>query len=350
MEPLILLLCIAILLVLIVWSCEVFVNAIEHLGKFYNIGDGAVGSIFAAVGTALPETIVPLVAIFGAYFSGSNLKVGNEIGMGAILGSPFLLSTLAMFVTGVAVLVAFGLKKREKDINIDICFLHRDLRFFVIAYTVAVLASFIPFKPLKIVIGLSLFVFYLVYATRTIKKCCNGTCLPEEEEEKQELHISKLIKLNNDYKIHLIWVQVTVSILFLVVFSHFFVENIKIVAERLHIAPLIISLLLAPVATELPEMFNSITWVFKTKDTLALSNITGAMVFQSCIPMTIGIIFTTWQFNSSAIINIILVYCSILVIFLTTLNKEKKLTSLNLIYCGLFYFAYIAYILFYVIK
>lgn len=84
----------------IVVSCVVFTNAIEHLGKVCNLNEGAVGSILAAIGTALPETIVPLVAIFGAYLSGTSISTGQDIGIGAILGSPFLLSTLAMFITG----------------------------------------------------------------------------------------------------------------------------------------------------------------------------------------------------------------------------------------------------------
>ena len=51
-------------LVLILIAAEVFVNALEHLGERLGISDGVTGSIFAAVGTAMPETIVPLLAIF----------------------------------------------------------------------------------------------------------------------------------------------------------------------------------------------------------------------------------------------------------------------------------------------
>ena len=92
-------------LLLIVGCCVVFTNAVEHMGKAYKLNEGAVGSILAAVGTALPETIVPLVAIIGAYLVGSDIEAGKEIGIGAILGAPFLLSSLAMFVTGLAVII-----------------------------------------------------------------------------------------------------------------------------------------------------------------------------------------------------------------------------------------------------
>ena len=136
-------------LFLIVGCCVVFTNAVEHLGKIYNLNEGAVGSILAAVGTALPETIVPLVAILGAYLAHTDVNVGKEIGIGAILGAPFLLSTLAMFVTGLAVVAFWKLGKRERKMSANYVVMFRDLKFFFFSYTLAIVAGFIPFKPLK---------------------------------------------------------------------------------------------------------------------------------------------------------------------------------------------------------
>ena len=61
--------------------------------------------------------------------------------------------------------------------------------------------------------------------------------------------------------------------------------------------PTILALIIAPIATELPEKFNSVLWVRNGKDTLAMGNITGAMVFQSCLPTVLGLLFTTWAFT-----------------------------------------------------
>ena len=88
---------------LILFSCTLFTNAVEHLGRVLNIGECAVGSIFAAIGTALPETIVPLVAIIGGILVGNELD-GAEIGAGASLGSPFMLSSLALFLLALVLL------------------------------------------------------------------------------------------------------------------------------------------------------------------------------------------------------------------------------------------------------
>ena len=61
--------------------------------------------------------------------------------------------------------------------------------------------------------------------------------------------------------------------------------------------PTILALVIAPIATELPEKFNSVIWVRTGKDTLAMGNITGAMVFQSCLPTVLGMLFTEWTFK-----------------------------------------------------
>ena len=59
-----------------------------------------------------------------------------------------------------------------------------------------------------------------------------------------------------------------------------------------------------PFATELPETVNSVLWIREDKDMLAISNISGALVFQSCIPLSIAILLTSWKFDNLAILNI----------------------------------------------
>ena len=171
-------------LFLIVGCCVVFTNAVEHLGKIYNLNEGAVGSILAAVGTALPETIVPLVAIIGAYFAHTDVAVGKEIGIGAILGAPFLLSTLAMFVTGLAVVIFWKMGIRERKMNANYVVMFRDLKFFFFSYTLAIAAGFIPFKPLKYICAAALFGYYILYVFRTLN-CAH--CEGMEGEELDEL-------------------------------------------------------------------------------------------------------------------------------------------------------------------
>jgi cation:H+ antiporter len=130
----------------------VFTNAVEWAGVRLNLGHGAVGSVLAAVATALPESLIPVVAIISGEQTG-------EVAIGAIIGAPFLLGTLAMAIVGI----------------------------------------------------------------------------------------------------------------------------------------------LAPLASELPEKLNSVLWVRQAKDTLALGNITGAMVYQSMLPVAVGLAFTPWSLTGPAV-------------------------------------------------
>ena len=79
----------AVSLVIILISAELFTNGIEWVGENFGLSEGAVGSVLAAVGTALPETILPLVAI-----AVGGVRAGKEVGIGAILGAPLMLSTV----------------------------------------------------------------------------------------------------------------------------------------------------------------------------------------------------------------------------------------------------------------
>ncbi len=74
----------------IYFACEFFVNGIEWVGRKAGIAQTAVGTILAAAGTALPETVVTFVAVaFG------KTDAARDIGVGAALGGPLVLSTIS---------------------------------------------------------------------------------------------------------------------------------------------------------------------------------------------------------------------------------------------------------------
>src|SRR4051794_29557549 len=132
----------AVALVVILIAAELFTNGIEWFGHKLDLAEGAVGSVLAAVGTALPETMIPLVAIL---FAGSgSTDAAHAIGVGAILGAPFMLSTLAMFVPGLGVIGHAKRCKSGREMTIDTHVLGLDIRYFFAAYAIAVGTAFIP--------------------------------------------------------------------------------------------------------------------------------------------------------------------------------------------------------------
>lgn len=330
-----------LLLALIVLVCALFTNAIENFGKEYNLQDGAIGGILAAIGTALPETIVPLVAIFGAVITNSEINLGEEIALGAVLGSPFLLSTIAFFITGISIVICSKTKKRICELCSNPIVLLRDLKYFTISYTIAITCAFIPNKTIKYFIACLLFLYYLHYVLRTLKKDFGCDC---DNNEIEELLFKKALQAYKNKKI-LIILQLLIAFGGLIILAHYFVNEIKYFSNILNIHPMIMSLILTPIATELPECLNSAIWISSSKDTLSIANITGALVFQSCIPTAIGIAFTPWVFTTPAILSVILVYCAIGTVYTKAIKNKGILNYRILIYCGIFYLIYVAYIL-----
>ena len=86
----------------------------------------------------------------------------------------------------------------------------------------------------------------------------------------------------------------------IIVGAQVFVGAVEHLSSRSGWTQPILALIIAPIATELPEKFNSVLWVRTGKDTLAMGNITGAMVFQSCLPTVLGLLFTTWTFSGES--------------------------------------------------
>ncbi|MFM7469576.1 MAG: sodium:calcium antiporter [Vampirovibrionales bacterium] len=355
---------ILVMLVLIVGVCQVFSNAVEWLGEKLQLSDGVVGSVLAAVGTALPETIVPLVALLGSgaaatlsqgHQAGVTHGHGEEIGIGAILGAPFMLITLGMVVIGTSITLANRWGKRDTGLKINPIAPKRDLFFFSIAYLAAFGAGLLPQELHLVRHGLAFFLFawYFVYLT-VMLKASKQEAQAEEAQEKadeaatHESHLSPLYfaPKQSTPSMGIIVGQIAVALIGLIVLAHQFVGTISQVATELHVPAFLLSLIIVPIATELPEKFNSFIWCQQDKDTLAVGNMTGAMVFQSCWPVSVGLLLTPWQLNTEAMVNVALCMLCSLWMYLTVFARpERKGAALWLLTGAVFYIGYIVYML-----
>jgi cation:H+ antiporter len=300
-------------LAIILIGAELFTNGIEWFGHRLNLGEGAIGSVLAAVATALPETLIPVIAIVGPVLTGGVASVGSEeVGVGAILGAPFTLATLAMFITGLAILAYARRGRRASDMTVNVDVMAQDVVFFLVAYGIAIGAAFLPESwrwadYLAVVLLTGVYVFYV---RAHFRGGGNG-----EAPELARLHATRLPGLKGGAATHLpedggeleshglprLWIivaQTLVALACIVLGARVFVGALEHASVAIGFDARLFALIVAPIATELPEKFNSVLWVRKGKDTLAMGNITGAMVFQACFPTTIGILFTSWAFNA----------------------------------------------------
>ena len=270
-----------------------FTNAVEWMGHRLEMGTGAVGSLLAAVGTAMPETLIPIVAIIGG------AEGAEEVAVGAIIGAPFLLATIAMGLVGVSAFIYKDRRAQGTELRAHGPTLRRDLRFFLFFFALGVAVGAAPLPTWAQIPMVIVFIAaYGTYVRRTLRE--GGDV--QEAEEIGPLILDRTPHVG-DPKLNLVVTQLVLGLAAIVGGAHLFVEELLYVAEDIGIEPLVLSLILAPLATELPEKANSFFWVRDGKDALALGNITGAMVFQSTIPIAVGLLLTEWDLSRFAIVS-----------------------------------------------
>jgi len=287
-----------VMLVVILVAAEVFTNALEHLGEKLKISEGVTGSLFAAVGTAMPETMVPLLAIFAGT---GNAQVGEEIGVGAILGAPLMLSTLSVSLMALAVLKRRGI---QGHLTPERTGLKRDLDFFLIAFSLAFVALFIPHGEgwVRAAIAFVMVLIYFIYVMMTLRA---SSKLVEDGHATEAGSPMLLTRLGLPQNMLFIIVQLAMGLALLVVGAKGFIHGVEAAAPIIGLSALLLSLMIIPIATELPEKVNSILWIRKHKDTLAFGNITGAMVFQGTLLPAIGISLTPWAPQMEVLLGVV---------------------------------------------
>lgn len=325
-----------LMLVVILIAAEVFTNALEHLGEKLGISEGVTGSLFAAVGTALPETSVPLLALLAGT---SNVQTNHEIGVGAILGAPLMLSTLSISLLAFAVLKRRGVQGHFRPERTGLV---RDLNFFIAAFAFATIALFIPHEAASVryLLGFCMVMIYFVYIMLTLRASKSLVADGHATEAESKMFICRLGLPNN---MLVVVVQLVLGLALLVAGAKGFIMGVEEAAQLLGISALLLSLLIIPIATELPEKVNSILWIRRGKDTLAFGNITGALVFQGSLLPAIGIMLTPWVPRMEVLAGVVITL--IAAIWLRILIARGQLRVWHVWLNGVMYLTYLAIVL-----
>ncbi|MGP0594412.1 sodium:calcium antiporter [Nitrospira sp. T9] len=244
------------------------------------------------MGTTLPETAIPVSAFF--------LTTGvskTDVGIGAILGAPFTQSTLILPILAILLLVFSRYGRRPPTFKLNVFAVRTDLRCFLLAFSLGIACAFLPYRWLHLVGALFLIGLYIYYVTKKLSAQAG------EEFDPIPLIFARKTTLPS-YGI--ILSQGVIGVTTLILSSQLFVYVAENLASTLEVSPLLLTLLIAPLATELPELANSVLWLQHRKDTLAISIITGAMVFQGTIPVAIGLVGTDWNLDDQALTPMIL--------------------------------------------
>lgn len=320
-------------LLIILAGSELFTNALEHVGSRLSLSEGLVGSVFAAVATALPETVVPIVAVLSG---GQDPGVRERIGVGAIIGSPLMLATLAMALMGLFAGAARGWTARLAPERTG---LQRDFLYFGVAFAAAAGTLFLPpgHRPLRSAVTVLMIAAYVLYVAQTIRASDRLVDGGHETTADKGLALRQLGIPHNPWIEAL---QLLFGLLLIIGGARLFVDQVENIAGATGASALVLSLLIIPIATEMPEKINSILWIRRGRDTLAFGNITGAMVFQGTLLPAFGVQLAAWRPELPVAIAIGLTLGASL--WTALMFRRGAITPLHLLVNGLAYALFFA--------
>jgi len=305
-------------------SCEYFVNGVEWVGRRLGVGSTATGTVLAAFGTALPESAVTFVAVV----FGRN-TAQKEIGIGAAVGGPLVLSTISYAVVGIVLWASrLKLQRANTDLQLDTQRLSRDQAWFLLIFIVALALGLLSF-PFKRWLGILLFGAYALYVWREMSAGHGG------EHDDEELAPLKFSPKNPHPSLAWACLQTLTALVVIAVASHSFVSQLENIGTHLGVAPQLVALILSPVATELPETLNAVIWVRQGRERLALANISGAMMIQATVPAGLGVLFTTWRFDPPLVIAASTATAA--VVLLWQMFRRQRVSGVSLVPLGLLY-------------
>ena len=287
----------------IYFACEFFVNGVEWLGRKLSVGSTATGTILAAFGTALPESVVTFIAV--AFGKGDAQR---ELGVGAALGGPLVLATIAYATVGVSLLLSRQKLKRTANVRGEFQRLSRDPGWFLSIFGVKLTLGLVAFA-LKPWLGIAFLAAYALYFWKEMGR---------DEAEAEEEDLEPLIlarKRPGEPSLWLSAVQTVAALVAIFASSRLFVGQLDALGPALGLKPQLLALLLSPIATELPETMNAIIWVRQGKHRLALANISGAMMIQATVPTAFGLFYTPWLLDKSLILAGVITALAVAVMF-----------------------------------
>jgi cation:H+ antiporter len=300
---------------IILAGSELFTNGVEWAGHRLQIAEAAVGSVLAGVGTALPEAFIPAVALLTGREAP---EAHTAVGLGAIVGAPLMLSTVALLVMGIAAL-AFRRRRRRVVLRVARQDARRDLSFFFPVFLCLLAAgTFETSAALRYVLVCGLLI---VYASYTIVMMRLDRAADVELEH--GLYFESIFRGDPmEPRALPTVVQVMLGVGAILFGAIEFVDQIILFSAHAHVNPGVLSLILSPLATELPEKYNSVVWIREGKDHLALANITGAMVFQSCIPVALGLAYSPWHLTSPELLAGSIALASVVILYVNLRDSE----------------------------
>jgi len=148
------------------------------------------------------------------------------------------------------------------------------LHFFLVAFAITAAAMYVPTDAhwLRNALSLLLVLIYVAYVGITLRASERLVRQGHRTEAAEAMFFARL-GLPTSWATILL--QLGLGLVLLIAGAKGFILGVEGAASQLGVSALLLSLIVIPIATELPEKVNSIIWVRRGRDTLALGTSPG---------------------------------------------------------------------------
>ncbi len=293
-------------LFLLIKGGDIFVDGSVGIARHFKLPELVIGATVVSLGTTLPEVSVSVISAFNGH---GELSYGNAIG--SVICNTALIAAISIAVKP-------G-KVDRKSFLLPVIF------FFISAVIYSFTAYY--WGSFGRVCGTILLTAFLIYFIITVKTALN-------KKDSVERNIQRNLRGNDKIILVKDFILLIIGAVIIAIGSNLLVDNGIKISEIIGIPESVIALTFVALGTSLPEFVTAITALIKGHGALSLGNIVGANLLN--IVLVSGLSMTVSPFNlpegkdlfginSSLILDIPLMFLSMLILTLPALIKEKHL-------------------------
>jgi len=300
------------------------IDGAVEIATIFGLSPLFIGLSITALGTSAPEAAVSIKAVISSYpsISFGNVLGSNVANIGLVLGLGALIWSLTA-------------KKSTIKWEIPFCLMISILTIFLVRddwYGTG--DNYLSrFDGIFLLILFFLYVSYLYSMARKDRRNFRlNTDLTNIEYSNKQIFKASILSL--------------IGIAGVLLGAHLIVDNAVIIAKRLGISEILISVTIIALGTSLPEAATSLTAMKKGKSDIAIGNVVGSNIFNILFVLGITSTIQPIKFPLLAFTDLLIVtgISAILLIFGYTRNKISKKEG------GILLLLYILYIIFVIIR
>ena len=306
--------------IFLVKGADLLVKSATSIAKKFGLSEILIGLTIVALGTSLPEVFITITSAIDGH---SDLIIGNAIG-----------SCICnfLFVIGLSSLIRpVKFQKRIIRVHLPIgIFVMLLLLFLGNTEKLGEAQTITRGQGVVLLLCTLAYILYTIYEEKKAKD--------KEFDEK----MIKDVKSKENSSITRIIIYMVLGILGLKFGSDFVVDNAIIIAENFGLSERFIGMTIVAIGTALPEIITGIISAKRGEADLLLGNITGSNILNLCLLIGLGAVinpltFAT-DFNGSLLI---LIFVTIFLQIITTINKMNELDRKSGVLLILVYAIYI---------